>query len=354
MSDPALPATGAPSELARGLARGHRLIRMSGRSTEQDHRVATRLELLFALTFVVAFGFAGNELAHAIVTGQVGDGLIGFAFAMFATCWAWIRYHRDGHRIRADADRDGLPVAAGGKAVSGESAGSAHLCGGRPDRLGGADLPGPHGAAAALSAVIEVEHGWTPDVALVGLAGIALALGMWWPYFTLPSGEALQVARRKSFVWGYGRILVFAGIAATGARLHVAALQMEQGGRRAVGGRERTAERHRGGAGDGDPGCGLHRGAVRPLYLSVGEFDRFHLLLLGGNLLVLAVSALLTAAGSPLPVCLVLLLLAPAPAPAITIVGYETLGHADQAAVLDRLRQRAAASGEAARGAPLG
>src|SRR5262245_30673390 len=65
---------------------------MSGRDPHEHHRVATPLELLFDLTFVVAFGAAGNELAHALAEGHVAGGLIGFVLAMFGTCWAWINF----------------------------------------------------------------------------------------------------------------------------------------------------------------------------------------------------------------------------------------------------------------------
>ena len=65
---------------------------MSGRDPQEQHRVATPLELLFDLTFVVAFGAAGNELAHALAEGHATSGLIGFGLAMFGTCWAWINF----------------------------------------------------------------------------------------------------------------------------------------------------------------------------------------------------------------------------------------------------------------------
>ena len=65
---------------------------MRGRDRHEDHRAASSLELLFDLTFVVAFGFAGDELAHAIGAGHAGAGVLGFAFAMFAICWAWISF----------------------------------------------------------------------------------------------------------------------------------------------------------------------------------------------------------------------------------------------------------------------
>jgi low temperature requirement protein LtrA len=70
----------------------HRLLRMSGRDPHELHRVATPLELLFDLTFVVAFGAAGNELAHALAEGHAASGLIGFGLATFGTCWAWINF----------------------------------------------------------------------------------------------------------------------------------------------------------------------------------------------------------------------------------------------------------------------
>jgi low temperature requirement protein LtrA len=77
---------------SNALARAHHLIRMTGRDTEEQHRVATPLELLFDLTFVVALSFAGNELAHSVSAGHLGVGLTGFGFAMFAVCWTWINF----------------------------------------------------------------------------------------------------------------------------------------------------------------------------------------------------------------------------------------------------------------------
>jgi len=65
---------------------------MTGRDPHEEHRVATPLELLFDLTLVVAFGEAGNALAHAIAEGHAGSGIAGFCFAAFAICWAWINY----------------------------------------------------------------------------------------------------------------------------------------------------------------------------------------------------------------------------------------------------------------------
>ena len=70
----------------------HRLHPMRGRDPHEPSRQATPLELLFDLTLVVAFGAAGNELAHALADDHIWSGIIGFCFAGFAICWAWINY----------------------------------------------------------------------------------------------------------------------------------------------------------------------------------------------------------------------------------------------------------------------
>lgn len=65
---------------------------MSGRDSHEAHRVASPLELLFDLTFVVAFGTAANKLAHAVAHDHVAAGVVAFCFATFAICWAWINF----------------------------------------------------------------------------------------------------------------------------------------------------------------------------------------------------------------------------------------------------------------------
>ncbi len=65
---------------------------MAGRDPHEPGRAATPLELLFDLTFVVAFGVAASEFAHVLAAGHVVAGLAAFFFAMFAVCWAWINF----------------------------------------------------------------------------------------------------------------------------------------------------------------------------------------------------------------------------------------------------------------------
>ena len=72
--------------------RAHRRQPLSGRDPQEEHRSATPLELLFDLTFVVAFGVAANELARYVAEGHAWAGIGGFAFASFAVSWAWINY----------------------------------------------------------------------------------------------------------------------------------------------------------------------------------------------------------------------------------------------------------------------
>ena len=72
--------------------RSHRRVRMFGRDPDESHRAATPLELLFDLTFVVAFGVAGDELAHFLAEEHIAAGIGGFAFAAFGIAWAWINF----------------------------------------------------------------------------------------------------------------------------------------------------------------------------------------------------------------------------------------------------------------------
>ena len=44
---------------------------MGGRDPHEAHRAATPLELLYDLVFVVSFGVAGSQLAHALAAGHI-------------------------------------------------------------------------------------------------------------------------------------------------------------------------------------------------------------------------------------------------------------------------------------------
>ncbi len=70
----------------------HHAQRMGGRDPHEEHRTAHPLELLFDLTFVIAFGLAASQFAHALAEAHYFAALIGFGFASFAICWAWINF----------------------------------------------------------------------------------------------------------------------------------------------------------------------------------------------------------------------------------------------------------------------
>jgi low temperature requirement protein LtrA len=65
---------------------------MVARATDEEHRTATVLELLFDLCFVVAVASAASALHHEVAEDHVGDGVIGYASVFFAIWWAWMNF----------------------------------------------------------------------------------------------------------------------------------------------------------------------------------------------------------------------------------------------------------------------
>lgn len=180
------------------------------------------------------------------------------------------------------------------------------------------------GTVSSVTALVE-RQGWSVDAVLVVVAGVGLTFGLWWSYFIMPSAAVLRRHRRRAFAWGYGHIIVFASIAATGAGLHV------------------VADVSEGGARIGMLGAALSVAIpvlafVVVLFLLysylVREKDPLHILLFVGTVVMLVVAVLVAAAGWPIGVTLVLITLSPV----VIIVGYETLGHRHAAAALARLR----------------
>lgn len=399
---------------------------MSGRDPQESHRAATPLELLFDLTFVVAFGIASSELAHLLAEGHVASGLGAFVFSMFAICWAWINfswfasaYDTDDwfYRITTMVQMIGVIVLALGlPAVFDSLDEGAHLDNGvvvagyvimrvamvaqwlraaRQDperrsvslsyagfiilaqvgwiitaildlsvavvflvapllylvelagpvvaerRFGGTAWHARHiaeryglltiialgegviGTVASVSAVIE-EQGWSSEAILIVVAGTGLTFGLWWNYFVLPSGRILERYRERSWVWGYGHMVVFASIAATGAGLHVAAYVVEGVAHIGVVGAVLSVA---------IPVL-IFSAALFVLYgLLLREFDRFHIGLFLGTVFVLALSVMMAAVGVSMGICLLVVMAAPA----VVVVGYELLGYRHQAAVLVRV-----------------
>ncbi|MFF3644782.1 low temperature requirement protein A [Streptomyces sp. NPDC002564] len=162
---------------------------------------------------------------------------------------------------------------------------------------------------------------WTANAVAVVVAGVGLTFGMWWVYFATPFGDILVHRRRRGYLFGYGHILLFIGIAGAGAGLHVAGLQLEHHAK------------------IGEVAVVLALALPVGLYLLMvyllhtlllSAADRFHLLLISLTLAVLAVAVLLALAGVPVAVCLLVVMLAPF----VTVIGYETVGHRHQARML--------------------
>lgn len=65
---------------------------MSGRNPDEAHRAATPLELLFDLTFVIAFSQASSQAAHFLELGHTMTAIVGFSIGVFAVTWAWINF----------------------------------------------------------------------------------------------------------------------------------------------------------------------------------------------------------------------------------------------------------------------
>ena len=63
---------------------------MAPRDPDEAHRVATPLELLLDLTFVVAIAQAASSLHHAISSGHAGHALVAYPMVFFAIWWTWV------------------------------------------------------------------------------------------------------------------------------------------------------------------------------------------------------------------------------------------------------------------------
>lgn len=62
------------------------------RDTNEEHRAATPLELLYDLVFVVAIAQAAAALHHSISEGHVVESIVGYVLVFFAIWWAWMGF----------------------------------------------------------------------------------------------------------------------------------------------------------------------------------------------------------------------------------------------------------------------
>lgn len=69
-----------------------RRVLFAPRDPKEPHRVATPLELLFDLIFVVAIATAGQQLHHAMIEGHLWHALPTYFMVFFALWWAWMNF----------------------------------------------------------------------------------------------------------------------------------------------------------------------------------------------------------------------------------------------------------------------
>jgi len=64
--------------------------------------------------------------------------------------------------------------------------------------------------------------GWEPAAVFTGVFGFVAAACIWWIYFNYVESRGLELGPRAAFNWGYGHLLVYAGIAAFGVGVELA------------------------------------------------------------------------------------------------------------------------------------
>jgi low temperature requirement protein LtrA len=171
------------------------------------------------------------------------------------------------------------------------------------------------GTVAAMSAhVHDPAIGWTMDAVIVLAAGVALTFGMWWTYFMIRWSDILHHHRERSFFWGYGHMLIFSSIAATGAGLHVAQYYLEGHSQLGTTGTLLTVV----------VPVAIFTGMLYLMYaVSMRAVDPFHLVLLAGTAAVLVAAVVMANRGLSLAWSQIVVALAPV----VTIVGYEMIGY---------------------------
>lgn len=169
------------------------------------------------------------------------------------------------------------------------------------------------GTTTAVGALVE-RADWSADAVVVAVAGIALAVGVWWCYFAVPWGALLAAAPTKAFGFGYGHMPLYAVIAAIGSGLHVTAYLVE-------------GEAHLG-------ALGVTLAVAVPVGLTVVGIlvfasyllpvaRAFHGVLAGLVLVDLVAAVVLAAVGVPVVWCLGVVVVAPW----LAVAAYEVRGH---------------------------
>ncbi|WP_340406971.1 low temperature requirement protein A [Gordonia malaquae] len=178
-------------------------------------------------------------------------------------------------------------------------------------------------SAGLLGSTAELS--WTAETATIVAAGTGLTFGMWWVYFIAPFSDLLEYQRSRGYLFGYGHIPLFIGIAGAGAGLHAAGLYLE--------GHSHLDEM--GTALALILPVALFLTSIYVLYaLLIPASDTFHYALVGTTALVLAGAAVMAYLHVPFAAVLLAIVIAPF----ITAIGYETGGHRHQSETIESLR----------------
>ena len=169
------------------------------------------------------------------------------------------------------------------------------------------------GTTTAVEAIVA-DQGWSLDAVVIALAGLSLAFGLWWIYFAIPFGPALEHRPSSRLGFGLGHMALFASIAAIGAGLHVAAYYVEHHSELDLPATVLT--------------MAVPVGAFVVCLLAIYHHmlpgrDLLHLWLTVATVVVLVLAYALAAAHVSIAVCLLVLMLAPW----VLVVGYEASGH---------------------------
>jgi low temperature requirement protein LtrA len=174
------------------------------------------------------------------------------------------------------------------------------------------------GAVAAIAAVVG-RQGWTADAILFCVAGAGLTFGLWWVYFLIPSAPVLHAHRGKSFGWGYGHIVIFAAIAASGAGFRVTAAYMADAAPIGPAGAVLSVAIP----------VAVYLAAIYSLYAwMTRRGDPLHLACLVTTAGLLAAGVAMAAAGTSLALSLIVLMTAPI----VTVAGFELADRRNAAA----------------------
>lgn len=77
------------------------------------------------------------------------------------------------------------------------------------------------GESILAVAVGTGDTDWVPSGVLAGGFGFLAAACIWWIYFDRVESVALRLGLRASFFWGYGHLIIYAGIAAFGVGIEL-------------------------------------------------------------------------------------------------------------------------------------